>query len=386
MKPIKVVSLFNGMGCAWLALDKAGIEVKKRYSSEINAKANFINDKNYPDTIQLGDVTKVKGSDLGHIDLLVGGSPCQGFSIAGKMLNFNDPRSRLFFEYVRILNELREINPNIKFMLENNVGMKQWCIDVISRYLGVLPKRINSNLFSAQNRDRLYWCNWRIDMNIRSKNLVIRDILEDRQVEEKYYLSDKLLKTFSYPSGKDKSFFFKELFEEDKAKTLTARYFKRGRTDNYITERKPIQLNQSKESGGKQPYQQNRIYDANSIAPCLMANLSTGANYIQYDLNGKGNKSQDQRVFFEDGQMNTLSASRTETKTKTLIGKRIRMLTPIECERLQTVPDNYTEGVSDSARYEMLGNGWTVDVIAHIFQGLKSDSKQINHYALELFA
>jgi DNA-cytosine methyltransferase len=296
---MRVLSLFNGMGCAWLALDMAGIAVSKRYSCEIDKHANIINDKNYSDTIQLGDVTKIKGSDLGHIDLLVGGSPCQGFSMNGKMLNFDDPRSMLFFEYVRILNELREINPNIKFMLEN-VVMKGWCKDVISRYLGVYPVLINSSLFTAQNRERLYWCNWSVNMNIRDRGIYIKDILE-KEVDEKYFVSEKAHISIKRRDGK-----YCRIFDI------------------------------------------NKSYDKRK-AMCLTKEMP-------HNING----------------------------SYILVDNKLRILTPIEFERLQGVKDRYTEGVSDSQRYGMLGNGWTVPVIAHIFEGLKkSDKKPINTYNLE---
>lgn len=372
------------MNCARIALDKLDIPIETYYSSEIDKYAIQVTQHNHPDTIQVGDICKVKGSDLGWIDLICGGSPCQGFSMAGKMLNFDDPRSKLFFEFVRIYKELKKINPNIKFFLEN-VRMQKWCQDVISRYLGVYPVQINSNLVSAQNRDRWYWTNISFNRKIKDKGLVLKDILETN-VDEKYFLSDKLLKTFSLPSGKNDSFFFKETIIDNKAQCLTARYHKMGRTDTYISDRSPKQLNECKKSGGKQPFQQDRIYDANFNNPALLANLSTGSNYIQYDLTGKGNDSQDQKIFFEDSKMNCLSASRTESKTKIFEKGVIRRLTPVECERLQTVPDNFTASVSETQRYKMLGNGWTIDIIAHIFQGLKEDVKTNNRqFAASLF-
>lgn len=158
MKPINVLSGFNGMGCIWYALDRNNIKVNKRYSVEIDKHANRANNSAYPDTIQLGDITKIKAKNLEKIDLFVGGSPCQGFSFAGKQLAFDDPRSKLFFEYVRLWNEIKVINPNAKFLLEN-VQMKKNELRIISEYMGVFPVNINSNLVSAQNRNRWYWTN-----------------------------------------------------------------------------------------------------------------------------------------------------------------------------------------------------------------------------------
>lgn len=157
---MNVLSLFDGMSCGQIALRELGIKVDRYYASEINKHAIKQTQLNFPDTIQLGDVRGVHAKDLPKIDLLIGGSPCQGFSFAGKQLNFNDPRSALFFEFVRIFNECREINPDLKWMLEN-VRMKREYEQVISDTLGIKPVMINSALVSAQNRVRLYWSNIR---------------------------------------------------------------------------------------------------------------------------------------------------------------------------------------------------------------------------------
>lgn len=148
------------MSCGQIALREAGIKVNKYFASEIDKHAIAQTQHNFPDTIQLGSVTDVHAADLPHIDLLIGGSPCQGFSFAGKQLNFNDPRSVLFFEYVRILHEIQKYNPGVLFLLEN-VRMRKECEAVISEQLGLFPVVINSALVSAQNRVRLYWTNIR---------------------------------------------------------------------------------------------------------------------------------------------------------------------------------------------------------------------------------
>ena len=160
---MKVLSLFDGMSGGMLALKSAGIEVDTYYASELDKFAIAESQANFPDIIQLGDVTKWRECDIpwGEIDLLLGGSPCQGFSSSGKGLNFQDPRSKLFFEYVEILEHIKKFNPNVKFMLEN-VKMKVEWENVITSYLGVDPVFINSADFTAQNRQRLYWCNWEI--------------------------------------------------------------------------------------------------------------------------------------------------------------------------------------------------------------------------------
>lgn len=400
---MKVLSLFNGMGCIWLALDRIGVTVTHRYSCEIDKYANKVNDANYPDTIQLGSVVDVKGSDLGYIDLLVGGSPCQGFSFAGKGLNFEDTRSKLFFEFVRIYHELREINPNIKFMLEN-VRMKSEHETVISRMLEISPLYINSTLMSAQNRQRLYWTNiynkptdmfgnmYCMIPQPKDKGIFLRDIIEF-DVDEKYYLSEKTLervlgkipkinpdKSYAIVAnnntgsfGNDRSAtLIKEPFgalndkgnlrevTNNKSTCIDANYWKgidnhaartmivamRGRNivdgkrQDYLgapTEQRlepnlddktncltsvqkdnlVIQLNQSKESGGKQPYQQNRIYSTEGKSPCLQAELSSKTHAIEI---------KNTRDLMTD-------------KYNVEPGYRIRRLTEIECERLQTVPD-----------------------------------------------
>lgn len=159
------MSLFDGISCGKVALDRAGIKVKNYYASEIDEYAMQVSKNNHPDIIQLGDVNAWRNwnIDWSQIDLLIGGSPCQGFSFAGKLLNFNDERSKLFFVYVDILNHIKSVNPNVKFLLEN-VKMKADYQNVISGYLGVEPMRINSALVSAARRDRLYWVNFVVDM------------------------------------------------------------------------------------------------------------------------------------------------------------------------------------------------------------------------------
>jgi site-specific DNA-cytosine methylase len=173
---INVLSLFDGISCGMLALEMADIKVDKYYASEIEPNAIKVSQNNYPDIIRLGDVNNWRKWDVdwGNIDLLIGGSPCQGFSLAGNMLNFQDPRSKLFFVYVDILNYIKDRNPNIKFLLEN-VKMKAEWQDIISEKLGVQPVRINSSTVSAARRDRLYWANFSITQPEES-NITFDDI------------------------------------------------------------------------------------------------------------------------------------------------------------------------------------------------------------------
>ena len=366
MKEIgNIVSICDGMSCGQIAINRAGLKYDKYYASEINKPAITVTQANYPNTIQMGDVFNVSGKDLPKAGLFLAGTPCQGFSIAGGRLQFDDPRSKVFFEAVRVLNECREKNPDIKFIFENvPMGLKNEL--VFSKYLGVDPIEIDSQLVSAQRRKRLYWTNINaqpynlfgdIKPNIplpADRGLVIRDIMES-DVNEKYYLSQKVLDRI-LSSGKERI-----SNTNEKGGTLTTR--QNELTNDMLLIREVIQLNPSKESGGKQPYQQNRIYDIDGLNPCLTASLPGGANLIYGD-------SMDERVFDTGGKMQTLLSGRTDTKTKIFDSGRIRMPTEIECERLQTVPDNYTNHVAKTHRYAMLGNGWTVDVITHILSYL----------------
>ena len=217
---MNILSLFDGMSCGQIALNRAGIKYNQYFASEIDKHAIKVTQHNYPSTIQLGDVCAVKGYTLPQIDLLLGGSPCQGFSIAGTGLNFEDPRSKLFFEYVRILNELRETNPDVRFLLENVRMKKEWQ-DVISEALGVQPIYINSAIVSAQTRKRLYWTNIEGVTQPVDKGLLLKDVLENA-IEFDGTMSEE-----------------------------------------------PVQVNPSKEAGGKQPYMQNRVYHPNGKSVAL---------------------------------------------------------------------------------------------------------------------
>lgn len=177
-KGINVLSLFDGISCGQVALKNLNIPIDNYFASEIDKHAIKVTQYNHPNTIQLGDVTKINAADLPKIDLLVGGSPCQGFSMAGKQLNFDDPRSKLFFEYVRLL---KALNP--RYFLLENVSMKQEYQDVISEYLGVQPIKLNSSLTSAQNRVRLYWANFPITTPTDRK-ISLHSVLESTEMDK----------------------------------------------------------------------------------------------------------------------------------------------------------------------------------------------------------
>lgn len=354
---ITVLSLFDGMSCGQLALQKLGIKVKQYYAAEIDKHAIQVTQHNFPNTIQLGDVTKVYAKDLPKIDLLIGGSPCQGFSFAGKQLAFDDPRSKLFFEFVRLKNEC---NPTY-FMLEN-VKMKKEFEIIISKYMGVAPIEINSALLSAQNRVRLYWTNIAAepyglfgDMQCmipqpKDKGILLRDILES-DVPDKYYLSEKMLQYITQEASKKINRTRLTYPEQAKCGAILANEYKQGTDSNFIVSsrgRESSVLTPKRTEYGKQI---RKDYEAGKIK--------------------EQRKNIQQLEPRNDGKTNTLTSVQKDNLLQ--IGDKVRRLTELECERLQTVPDNYTNHVSSTQRYKMLGNGWTVDVIAYIFGFMKSE-------------
>lgn len=345
---MRVLSLFDGISCGQVALERAGIPVEVYYASEIDKYAIQVTQKNYPNTIQLGDVTKIDFTKfIGKIDLLIGGSPCQDLSIAGARKGLSGERSGLFYKFVEAL---EVIKPKY-FLLENNVGMPRDAYEEISRLMGCYPIEINSALVSAQNRKRYYWTNIG-DKNYNlfgfptcaipqpeNKGLVIKDVLE-QNVDEKYYLSDTRVKRFR---------------QTPKNKNIGT-----------------VKLR--KDSIG----QKDIIYDINNKMGCLTASDCKSAKLIlvgYINTNSQGN-----RVYDIKGKGITLSTGGGDTSTGLYLvcdkkKYRIRRLTPLEGERLQTLPDNYTSVLSDTRRYNCIGNGWTVDVIAHIFKHILDTTK-----------
>lgn len=319
---MNVLSLFDGMSCGQLALKKCNIHVDNYFASEIDKHAIAVAMGNFPNTNQLGDVTKVNGLELPKIDLLIGGSPCQGFSFAGKQLNFEDPRSKLFFEYVRILAELRVTNPNVKFLLEN-VRMKQEYQDVISEYLGVQPIFINSSLVSAQVRKRLYWTNIEGITTPEDKGILLQDILEEG------------------------------LADREKSYCIDASYYKGGDLNQYF--------NKSR--------RQVVFKDLSAYGAALR-----GRNIVDGKRKDYFGAPTEQRIEVNpSGKSNCLSTASKDSMVLKYKEGLIRKLTPIECCRLQTVPDDYFYDengkniISNSQIYKCLGNGWTVDIISWIF-------------------
>ena len=288
---MNVLSLFDGMSCGQIALNQLGIEYENYFASEIDPHAIKVTQHNYPNTKQIGSVTEVKGKDLPKIDLLFGGSPCQGFSFAGKQLNFDDPRSVLFFEFVRILKETKPT-----FFLLENVNMKQEFQDVISDLLGINPIRINSALLSAANRDRLYWTNIPNVDQPEDKGIYLKDILEE----------------LPYGIGIDRE--------------LKHSFYRPTKGSKGIITLNPDGVKH------RQTFQRGRVYDVEGKSPAMCCSIY--AFKISKDH------------------------------------KHYRYLTLSECEKLHGVPDGYTKILSKAKRGEVLGNGWSVDVIAHIFKDL----------------
>ena len=293
---MNILSLFDGMSCAQIAINKLGVANYTYYASEIDKHAIKVTQANYPNTIQLGDINNWREWSLPPIDLLIGGSPCQGFSSSGKCLNFEDPRSRLFFTFVEIL---KAINP--KYFVLENVKMKKEWMNIITEYIGVQPVEINSALVSAQNRKRLYWTNIPNITQPEDRGIRLIDIIEDN--------------TFTSPASIVGYRIGERGVREDNNYSIPLKQYLIVREDN------------------------SKIGTLTTVQKdTLLSNIKPG-RYLA---------------------------------TNYTMGKDYRKLTPLECERLQTVPDNYTNHVSNNQRYIMLGNGFTVDVITHILSYMEN--------------
>ena len=333
MKEQVVLSLFNGMNTLRQAMENVGIPVKKYYSSEIKPYAIKLTQHHFPDTIQLGDITKWREWDIdwSEITFIGSGSPCQDLSSAGKRAGINGSRSSLFFIFIEILNHVKKLNPNVKFLQENVGSANVKDIGIMSRALGVYPVRINSNLVTAQNRDRYYWT------NIKTKS--------DGMFGD--FISD-------IPQPKDKNIFLKDIIEsgfveKEKADCITEREYKNLYKDldklKLHIEKKTkqgfnppmhvkevVQISEAKESNNnKQPFQQNRVYDEKGLFPAI---CTTNNGKIKTDYT-------------------------------------VRNLTTTEFCRLQGFPDNYCDCISKSQAISLLGDGWTLPVIEHILSFYK---------------
>lgn len=371
-KPLTVLSLFDGMSCGRIALERAGIPIKAYYASEIDKYAIQITQKNYPKTIQLGDIKCWKEWNIPVPDLIIAGSPCQGFSNAGHGLNFEDPRSKLFFVFCDILAHFAGMNPNLKYLLEN-VKMKRVWQDIITDRMKVEPVLIDSALVSAQSRKRLYWANWTFSQP-EDKHIYLRDIIEDGNVNrEKSYAIDA-----NYFKGGNPRAYFEDgrrqlVFEHQSQKRAMVRV-------DGIKFVKGLEKGRRLHDGknfSRNYHEGYRIYSTDGKSPSLSATpkggeggytglyqVGTASDINRHDYN--------KRVYSPDGKAPTLNSHQGgNLEPKVAVDEfHYRKLTPLECERLQTVPENYTSGVSNTQRYKMLGNGWTIDVLAHIFKAL----------------
>ena len=455
---MNVLSLFDGMSCGRIALERLGIQVDNYYASEIDKYAIQVSQANYPDIIQVGDVTELDTSTLPKIDLIMGGSPCQGFSFAGKQLAFDDPRSALFFEFVRCVEELKP-----KYFLLENVRMKKEYLDVISEYMGVEPIMINSALVSAQNRVRFYWTNIPGIEQPEQRGIVLRDILEtqtnekpvkDTERNQRHYRNDdekSLCMTATMYKGagnngmtlvqqkpkrvgiiKDGSQGDRIYSQDAKGITLNAQSGGTAGSGNMLVETISVDKEKKQRTMIPTSYREVRTEEAKRLRKEMRQ--KTGKDHTPFRAK--------KLVPREDGKVGTLTTSLTNdhkisitydsitvdkqkkqltikeaTKkgyttiedgdcfdmtfpnSKTRRGRNMkdksncltaanydymryehsdkdkdvywRKLTPVECERLQTVPDNYTNHVSNTQRYKMLGNGWTIEVIAHILKNME---------------
>lgn len=348
---MNVLSLFDGMSCGQQALERTGIKVDNYFASEIDKYAMQVTMANYPNTTQLGSVVDVDGYSLPKIDILIGGSPCQSFSFAGKRKGMStkdqqeiltldhylrlksegyefEGQSYLFWEYMRLLNEVKPTY----FLLENVMMGEKW-EKVLSKAIGVNAIEINSALVSAQNRRRLYWTNIGMEASgffgdlesiieqPKDREILLKDVLES-EVDEKYFLSEN---SFIFDRIKNNHPFTPRIPNKDE-KSNCIKIGGSGVDDLVVHNTMPKSGNPKK--GGTGPLSRT------------------------------------------DGKTYCLDTGNTNA-VEIIPASRIRRLTPIECERLQTVKDNYTNHVSDSQRYKMLGNGWTVEVITHIFKYIK---------------
>lgn len=320
---MKVLSLFDGISCGRLALERAGIPVEKYYASEIDKYAIAVAQKNYPDTIQIGDINTVHFTDFMDVDLIIGGSPCQDLSIAKQNREgLRGARSGLFWRYV---DALATIRPKY-FLLENVASMRNEDRDAITATLKkIYPETecimINSALVSAQQRKRYYWTNWHVEQP-QDKGILLKDILESAGDFPATPITKRSMSNLRTP--------------DEKANCLLSTSWKGAQANGMTNVPERIGNLEGRGNG-----QANRIYSVRGKSVCLGANGGGG-----------GAKTGLYKVDLPDGDY------------------IIRKLTPVECERLQTLPDGWTDGVSNTQRYKAIGNGWTVDVIAHILKGV----------------
>ena len=399
---MRVLSLFDGMSCGQIALRDMGITPEVYYASEVDKFAIAQTQLNFPDTIQLGDVRLVDPTQLGHIDLLIGGSPCQSFSFAGKRVGMAtkenekvltldrylelkeqgfefEGQSYLFWEYMRILTELRRLNPNVKFLLENVKMKKEWEA-VLTDAIGVPGVHINSALVSAQNRKRIYWTNIGEIAQPEDRGLLLRDVLQT-EVDEKYFLKDEVVKNLiaHRERNKAKGYGFGAVFHKGDQKMGALKIGGSG-VDDLVEDNQIIQRARGFNKGNvfveKSPTLSSNAWEQNNFVLTkedkpLIIPEATKKGFIEvnegecFDFAYPDSKTRRGRKMGD--KCNALLTSNEFCRYE---NSRIRRLTPTGCARLQTIPEWYTWQCSETQQYKMLGNGWTVEVIKHIFSYL----------------
>jgi DNA (cytosine-5)-methyltransferase 3A len=408
---MNVLSLFDGMACGMVALNRAGIKVDNYFASEIDRYAIQIAKKNHPSIIELGDISDWKIWNLPTINLIIAGSPCQGFSNSGKGLNFEDPRSKLYFVFEDII---KTLHPT--YWLLENVRMKKEWADTIDERLEVKRVMINSTLLSAQNRERFYWANFPISQP-EDKHILLKDIIEDnpnpvifhniyggfKETTPRIFTEKSpTIRTAAggghipsinvigniYPSkGQNGNIYDVEgkspalrsgqgvigrgIGSCNSPKVFVGRVVGRrlnnGVRDDYNKDITPVQRYEPRtdnKTGALTTVQKDNMLSVDAIN---YMNRVTADGRTHWDFGHHSDIENDKSAavvanFYKGVPYNVLKDAGV-----------IRKLTPIECERLQTLPDNYTEGVSNTQRYKMIGNGWTVDVIAHILSNLSTE-------------
>ena len=376
---MNVVSLFNGMNTGRQALENIGIKVDKYYSSEIKPYAIELTQYHFPDTIQVGDVTKWKewNIDWQSIDLILSGSPCQDLSASGKRAGINGSKSSLFFVFVEILEHIKSLNPKVLFLQENVGSASKLDVGIMSRALGVYPVRINSSLVTAQLRDRYYWSNIRTKETMfdlvtdipqpKDRKIMFKDIITGGYVER--IKGNALLES-------DHKHFIKDEIRQDIY--LKKRIDKEKQTPNliYVDTDKHTCLNTGSGTGGTQRYLKHRnettemltlIYEHNNELRCK-TNTIQGFDIVTENdcLDLSFPTSTTRRARVTKGKSPCLMES-----TNNLYSYKdgiVRTVNQIEMERLQGFPDGYTSILSKAKAGSLLGDGWTLPIIEHIFK------------------
>ena len=403
---MNVLSLFDGKSSGYTAMELAGLPVTNYYSSEIDKYAIQVSNSIHPNQTRLGSITEWKGwgIDWSSIDLLIAGSPCQGFSAAGKKggtkcifdgeeIIVSDretyldmktkgaeflSQSHLFWEFILILDHIKSLNPDLKFMLEN-VKMSKSNMDLITNAIGVEPVFINSALLTAQNRQRYYWCNWSVPQP-EDKGILLKDIIETNP-DNTVFMSDKFINR-NRESGCLRDNF------DGKAKSLSAmKYVKNGRQGDYIYQKgRGNNPGGIRAINGKTPSLTSNAWEHNNhLISAKNKNPEISGDYLQFDPSGKGHKSQCNRVNLPESKHKSLSGTSGGNKHGVVVDKSeytYRKLTPRECFRLQGTPEYYIDkilscGVSNTQLYKVAGNGWTDPVIAHIFSHMDNEIGEV---------